>query len=314
MSTLATNMGVTIMASAVRIAMPLVLAALGEIFAERSGVLNLGVEGMMLVGAGIGFTCAVAADSLWLGMLTGVICGILLSMLFAYFAVYLRADQTVCGLSLWILGGGIASFVFRVAFGKRGTFPTLKPFAPVPLPGLSKIPVLGPILFNQNVLVYLTMVAIPVVWIIIGKTEAGLRIRSVGEQPKAAATLGINVLRTRFWAVVIGGAFAGAAGASIPLGSLGTFMDDVTASRGFIAIAIVIFSRWNPLAVPVGALFFGAMDALQNRLQVMGSPVPYQLLVALPYLATILVLVLFHVFRRGKQTIGPASLTIPYEG
>jgi general nucleoside transport system permease protein len=314
MSALETTMGVTILAAAVRIGTPLILAALGEIFAERSGVLNLGVEGLMLVGAGVGFYAAVTLHSLWLGMLAGLIGGIVLAMLFGYFTVYLRADQTVCGLSLWILGGGIASFIFRVAFGNETSYPKVDPFAPLPIPGLSKIPVLGPVLFNQNILVYLTVLAIPAVWIVISKTEIGLRIRSVGEQPKAAATLGINVLRTRFWAVVAGGAFAGVAGAFIPLGSLGTFMDNVTQSRGFIAVAIVIFSRWNPLVVPVGALFFGAMDALQNRLQVMGSPVPYQLLVALPYIATILVLVLFHVFRREKQTIGPASLTIPYEG
>lgn len=304
---------ITILAAAVRISTPLLFASLGEIITEKSGVLNLGIEGIMLIGAISGFYSAYTFDSLWLGMLAGIAGGIMAGALHAYFCVYLRTDQTITGISLWILGMGLSSFIYRIAFAGHFIRPSINTFPTIPLPVLKDIPWLGRIFFQHNILVYMAFLLVPLVWWVVYKTEFGLKIQAVGEHPKAAATFGINVLRTRFVAVLIGGAFAGAAGAFIPLGSLGSFVDNVTQARGFIAIAIVIFSRWNPILVFVGALLFGTMDALGTRFQVLGIDIAYQALLALPYVATILALVLYNFWKRGQRGVAPASLTIPYE-
>ena len=303
-----------LVAAAIRIATPLIYASLGEVISEKSGVMNLGVEGIMLIGASAGFYVAYKLEYLFIGILVGLLSGVILGCFMGYFCVYLRANQTVTGLSLWIFGMGMSSFIFRVGFAGIGVYPRVTPLKIVTIPYLSEIPILGRVLFQHNILVYFAFILVPIVWFVLNKTEFGLDVRAVGEHPKAAETLGINVLKTRFIAVVIGSALAGVGGVFMTLGSLGTFMDNMIQYRGFIALAIVIFARWNPLYVPFGAFFFGFMDALQTRLQIIGSVVPYQLLVATPYIAIAIMLVVFNLFKKEKQSVGPASLTIPYEG
>ncbi len=304
---------VTILAAAVRIATPLIFVSLGEIITEKSGVLNLGVEGIMLMGAISGFYAAYTFDDLWLGMLAGVLVGMFFGAFHAYFCVFLRTDQTITGISLWILGLGLSSFIYRIAFSGYFVRPRVSTFPLISIPILNDIPWFGPIFFNHNILVYLGFITVPIVWWLINKTEFGLKVQAVGEHPKAADTFGINVLKIRFISVVIGGAFAGAAGAFIPIGSLGSFVDNMTQGRGFIAIAIVIFSRWNPLFAVLGALLFGTMSAMGTRFQVMGIDIAHQALLALPYIATIFALVMFNLSRKGKRGGAPGSLAVPYE-
>lgn len=298
---------VSLMAGAVRMSTPILLPALGDLFSQRAGILNLGLEGTMLVGAIGGFLGAYFSGSLWVGVVAALLFGIVFSLLMAFLSVTIQANQVIAGTALTILGGGLATFIFRVVFGIQKLPPIIEPFQVVPIPVLAKIPILGPIFFQQNALVYLTFILIFVAAFVLDKTTFGLKVRAVGEHPQAADAKGINVYRIRYLCIMIGGAMAGLGGAFLSIGFMNTFLDGMTAGRGFIAIAVVIFARWHPYRAFGGALLFGIANSLQLKLQAIGVPVPHQFLLALPYALTVLVLI-----GVSKKAEFPATFTVPY--
>lgn len=296
-------------ATGLRLAAPLLLAALGELFAERSGVLNLGIEGMMLMGAISGFWITFITESLFLGVLAAVMVGGLMGLLMAFLSISLRANQIVAGLALWIFGLGLSGFIYRSGIWGPYVYPTVSTFGDIAIPGLSGIPALGPILFNQSVLVYLSLIAVPICFFLLFKTTWGLKVTAVGENPRAADTLGIKVFHTRYICVIIGGILAGVAGAFLPLVWMGSFNENMTAGRGFIAFALVIFGAWKPWRILAGSVLFGSIDAVQMRLQASGGVwiYSYQFLLMLPYILTIVALVIL-----SRRAGAPAALTKPY--
>jgi len=304
---LTTGFLVSFLAGAIRMSTPILLTALGEIFTERAGILNLGLEGIMLMGALAGFLGAFFGGSLWLGLLAAMLMGVAFSAIMAFLSVTVRANQVIAGTALTILGSGLSVYLFRVVFGIVKLPPSVEPFRALDIPLLSDIRLLGPILFQHNILVYVTLALVVVVQVVMERTTFGLKVRAVGEHPEAADARGINVFLVRYLCVMIGGAFAGVGGAFLSIGFMSSFIDQMTAGRGFIAIAVVIFARWRPYRALGGALLFGAADALQLRLQAIGMPIPHQFLLALPYLLTIVVLV--GVSRRAEV---PAAFTVPY--
>lgn len=297
---------VQLLAASVSLATPLVLAALGEVFAERSGILNLGIEGIMLFSGFIGFTVAFQADNVWMGMLGAIIIGSLMGLLFAFMTITLHSNQTVTGLSIMFLGNGLAPYFYRLVYKISLETPRIEPFPNLPIPVLSKIPFIGPIFFNHSIFTYLMFILIPIAILVIYRTPFGLRMNAVGESPQTADTLGVSVSRVRYICVIIGGALAGLAGSYYSLVELGAYSDSMVNGRGFIASALVIFGRWDPLWMLAGGLLFGGIDALQNRLQVLGSPIPSSFLQVTPYIMTIIVLLI------GRFRKPPAALCIPY--
>jgi general nucleoside transport system permease protein len=297
---------IKVLAASVQIATPLVLVAVGEIFVERSGTLNLGIEGMMLFSGFAGFSVAVQTDSLWLGVAAGILVGALMGLFFGFMTITLRSDQIVTGLSILILSSGAAIYFYRIQFNAL-LIPQITPFREFTVPILAQIPFLGPVLFEQNVLTYLMYALVPIATIIMYRTRFGLRVNAIGEFPAAADDAGINVYAIRYITLIIGGALAGLAGAYFPLAELGFYANTMVGGRGFIALALVVFGRWNPLLALVGGLLFGSIDALQIRFQLLGATVPPQFLIMMPYVLTILALL----FGKGRKT--PAALTIPYK-
>jgi simple sugar transport system permease protein len=231
----------------------------------------------------------------------------LFSLIMAVLSVTIRANQVIAGVALTILGAGLSTFLFRVIFGIQKLPPAIEPFQAIKIPVLSNIPILGPVLFQQNALVYLTFILVVFSTIVLKKTTFGLKVRAVGEHPQAADSKGINVYSIRYICVVIGGAFAGLGGAFLSIGYMNTFLDQMSAGRGFIAVAVVIFARWNPYRALGGAFVFGLASALQLRLQAVGVPIPHQFLLALPYALTILVLISV-----SKKAEFPSAFTVPY--
>jgi simple sugar transport system permease protein len=283
------------------------LTALGEIFTERAGILNLGLEGTMLMGALSGFLGAFLTGNLWVGVLAGMLTGILFGLLMGFMSVTVKANQVVAGLGITILGSGLSTLLFRLAFGLRTTPPTLKIFPPAPIPLLSQIPIVGPVLFEHNVLVYLALVLTPIASFVLYRTRFGLVIRAVGESPDAVDTRGISVSWVRYTSLIIGGALAGLGGSYLVLGSLGLFWTQMTAGRGFIAIAVVVFSKWDPTRALLGAWVFGLASAVQISLQTLRVPIASELLLMLPYVITIIVLI--SVSRRAEF---PSAFAVPY--
>ena len=298
---------IPLLVGSIQLAVPLLVPGIGEIFVERSGVINLGIEGIMLVGALIGMIFAFFSQSIWYGVIAAIISGMLLSLLLAFWTITLKANQVISGFALTIIGGGLSVFLYRVVFGIRSIPPKVEPLPAWNIPIFSKIPVLGEIFFQQSPLVYVAYVLIPIAAIILYKTKFGLSIRAVGENPAAADTKGINVFSTRYICLLIGGACAGFGGAFLSLAFLGTFYSSMTAGRGYIAMAIAILCRWDPVRAIWAALLFGGAYALQFRVQALNSSIPYQLLVALPYIITLIVLIGI-----SRQTQLPSALTIPY--
>jgi ABC-type uncharacterized transport system permease subunit len=296
------------LSASMRLAVPILFAALGEIFTERAGILNLGLEGIMLIGALLGFVGAYISGNLWFGVLLAMIGGILMGLLMGFMSITARVNQVVAGIGITILGSGLSTLLFRLFFGLRTTPPTIEMFAITPIPILNKIPIVGQMLFEHNVLVYLSLVLVAVSWIVLYRTRFGLALRAAGERPDAVDCRGINVSLLRYLALIIGGALAGIGGAYLPLANLGVFWTQMTAGRGFIAIAVVIFSRWDPIRALIGALIFGGAMALQLSLQTLRVPIPSELLLMIPYLVTILVLV--SVSRRAEF---PGAFTVPYK-
>jgi simple sugar transport system permease protein len=278
------------LASAVRTATPLAFAALGESVSERAGVINIGLEGSIIAGA-LAATIAAGATGTGGGFVAGAAAGLAMALLFAIFAVWLRADQIITGTAITLLGLGLTGTLFRTLYGAQGVALTLPTVGDVPLPGLSSLPVVGPMLFAQPLATYALYLLVPLAAWWLRRTHAGLALRAVGEHPDAAIAAGIRPRRVQFAAVLFAGAMAGIAGATLVLVQAGTFVEGMSAGRGFIAIAIVVLGRWSPLGVAVAALLFGAANSLQYLFQAMGwRSVPYQLFIALPYLLTLVVL------------------------
>ncbi len=280
---------VTLLAAAVRLATPVLFAALGETITEKAGVLNIGIEGTMLVGAFAGFAVGYVAGNPWYGVVAGILAGCGFGLIIAYLTVTRIADQIVVGILINIVSLGLTSLVFQRTFAGR-----LSEMAALPafeVPGLSAIPFLGQILFRHMPLVYVGLGLVPVVHLLINHTPFGLALRTCGENPRVADTAGIDVHLTRYLSVVLGAALMGLAGAVLSVGQIGSFQDNLTAGRGFIALAVVALGKWNAYGVLLGALLFGLTDGLQLRLQALGVGIPHQLLLMVPYILTILVLV-----------------------
>ena len=281
---------------------PLLIAATGELVAERSGVLNLGVEGMMIVGAACGFAGAWLTGSIFIGALFGVAAGTLMSLVFALMALGLAVNQVATGLALTILGVGLSGLIGAGFVGERIT-----PAVQLSIPVLTDIPLIGRVLFGENGFVYFSIALIVAVWWFLYRTRAGLILRACGDNHASAHALGYPVLRIRTLAVMFGGACAGLAGAYLPLAYTPFFIPGMTAGRGWIALALVVFSSWRPGRLVVGAYLFGAVTILQLHAQGWGVGIPSQFMSALPYLATVIVLVLLSRARTGGST-APAAL------
>ncbi|HEU4700604.1 MAG TPA: ABC transporter permease [Gemmatimonadales bacterium] len=277
------------LAAAVRVATPLLLAATGETLAERGGVINLGIEGAMLAGA-LASAIGASAGGVWAGVAAGAAAGLLVALVFALVAVVAGADQIITGTAVTLGAVGLTGAVYRAYYGATGAGLGLPTLAPVEIPLLARIPVLGPALFAQPVLTYLAVLLVPLVWWFLFRTGAGLALRAAGEQPAMAASTGVPVRLARTLATAAGGALAGLAGASLVLAQVGTFAERMTAGRGFVAIAIVVLGRWNPVGVLLASLLFGAATALQYVFQALGLAVPYQLFLMLPYVLILLAL------------------------
>ena len=277
------------LAAAVRVATPLLLAATGETVTERAGVINLGLEGMMLAGA-LAATLGASAAGPWTGLALAVVAGVLLAAAFAAIAIGARADQIITGTALTLGAVGLTGTIYRYAYGTGGAGLALPTLAPVPVPLLSRIPIVGPALFDQPAPTYLALAALPIVWWVLFRTRSGLTLRATGEGAAMARAAGVRTGLVRAAATIVGGGFAGLAGATLVLAQVGTFAEKMTAGRGYVAIAIVVLGRWHPAGVAVAALLFGAATALQYVFQALGLAVPYQLFLMLPYVLTLLAL------------------------
>ena len=292
----------------VRVATPLLCATIGEMFAERAGVLNLGIEGVMLLGAMTGFTVAYFSGSLWLGMAAAATAGIVFGALMGLLAVTLGLSQHVSGLGVTMLCTGLAFYGYRLIFGQPSQPPNVEPFAPTPVPLLSDIPFIGPVLFDHVVLVYLVFALVPLAAWLLYRTPWGLALRTVGENPQAAAGAGVRVAWMRYQALMISGALFGLGGAYFSLAQFNAFTFGVISGRGWVCIALVVLGRWDPWRVALAALLFGAVDALQLRLQSSGAiDLPYQLFLMLPFLVTVVAMALL-----ARSARAPAALLVPY--
>jgi len=276
-------------AAAVRVATPLLLAAIGETITERAGVINLGIEGMMLSGA-LAATLGASMWGDWAGLGCAAVAGMALAGVFAVLTVGVRSDQIITGTAITLAGVGLTGTVYRQAFGAEGAGLTIPTFSSLSIPGLAQIPVLGPGLFQQPVSTYLAVVALPLVWLLLFRTRLGLMLRATGEAAAMARAAGVRTRLLRAGATVIGGGFAGLGGAALVLAQVGTFAERMTAGRGFLAIAIVVLGRWHPAGVALAALLFGAASAMQFLFQALGVNAPYQIFLMLPYLLTLLAL------------------------
>jgi simple sugar transport system permease protein len=298
-----TNFILSVMATAT----PLMLAASGELVAEKSGVLNLGLEGMMLVGAVVGFVVTVHSGSAALGVLAAALAGSALALVFAVLTVSLLANQVATGLALTIFGSGLSALAGAGYVGIA-----VEPMAALALPGLTTLPLVGPVLFGQTALVYLSLAMLAAIAWFLRRSHAGLILRAVGDSHDAAHALGYNVAAIRYLAVAFGGAMAGLAGAHLSLAYSPSWAENMTAGRGWIALALVVFATWRPLWLLVGAYLFGAIMYLSFYVQGAGLAIPSQVLAALPYLATIVVLVAISRDRARIRLNAPACLGRPF--
>ena len=296
---------VGILASGIRLATPYLYAAIGETFGQRSGVLNLGVDGQMLLGAFAAFYVAIKTGNLWLGILAAIVVGALMGLAMAFVTVNLHAEQGISGIGFYLFGLGLSDLLFQKLVG---TVETVKGFPKIHIPFLSDIPVVGEIFFRQNVLVYIAFALVPVAWFILNKTTLGLKIRAVGENPEAADSLGVSVARIRYFTIILGGTLSGVAGASMSIALLNVFQQNMTSGLGFIAVALVYFGAWRPWGVLGGALLFSLVNSLQLWIQVLGIPIPSDIAVMMPYILTILVLV-----ATVSRVRAPSALTKPFE-
>lgn len=296
---------VGILTSGVRLATSYLYAAIGETLGQLSGVLNLGVEGIMLVAAYAAYYIAIQTGNLWLGLGAAVLVGAAMGLAMAFISVTLKAEQGISGIGVYLFGLGLSDLLFRVTMGRTQTiqgFPNLR------FGALSDIPVLGPVLFDQNILVYGAFALVPLTWFLLNRTTFGLLIRAAGQNPEAADSLGISIARLRYITVTLGGALSGMAGASLSIALLNVFQQNLTSGQGFIAVALVYFGAWRPVRVMFGALLFSMVNALQLWIQTLGIPVPGDIAGMMPYVLTILALI---VAARQRVT-QPAALTKPF--
>ena len=294
-----------ILSSGIRLATPYLYASIGEAFGQRSGVLNLGVEGQMLMGAFTAFYVVVETGNLWLGVLAALAVGALMGLAMAFVTVHLHAKQGISGIGFYLFGLGMSTLLFQLLIG---TVETVRGFPRLDIPLLVDIPLVGPIFFSQSILVYIAFLLVPVAWFVLNKTTLGLKIRAVGENPQAADSLGVSVNGVRYFTVTLGGAFSGLGGASLSIALLNVFQQNMTAGLGFIAVALVYFGGWRPWGVLAGALLFSMVNALQLWIQVLGVNIPSELAVMMPYVLTILVLA-----ASGSKMVAPSALTKPFE-
>ncbi|HEY83579.1 MAG TPA: ABC transporter permease [Chloroflexi bacterium] len=316
MDVLLSVLSVSLFASTIRAATPLMLAALGGIFSERSGIVNIALEGIMLAGAffammisyfgaQMGFPPLVSAAA---GLVGAIIFGFLISMIHALVSIRFQADQVVSGVAINILAVGLTGFLLQFIFKTSGNSPSVPSLPAMPIPLLSKIPVLGDIFFNQSPIVYIALLAVPLSAFVLFRTPLGLRIRAVGEHPKAADTVGINVFKLRYLGVGLSGILGGLGGAYLSIGQLNIFTEGMTNGRGYIALAAVIFGKWNPWGALGACLLFGFADAIQISLQNAGVNIPSDFLLMLPYILTLIALAGF--IGRSRP---PAAAGAPYE-
>ncbi|MBS3750018.1 MAG: ABC transporter permease [Anaerolineales bacterium] len=296
---------VGILASGIRLATPYLYAAIGETFGQRSGVLNLGVEGQMLLGAFTAFYVAIQTGNLWLGVLSAMIVGAVMGLAMAFVTVNLQAVQGISGIGFYLFGLGLSDLLFQRVLG---TVETVKGFPKFNLPVLSDLPIVGEIFFQQNILVYISFALVPLAWFVLNKTTLGLKIRAVGENPEAADSLGVSVARIRYLTIILGGTLSGIAGASLSIALLNVFQQNMTSGLGFIAVALVYFGAWRPFGVLGGALLFSLVNSLQLWVQVLGIPIPSDIAVMMPYILTILVLVI-----SVSRVRAPSALTKPFK-
>lgn len=294
----------------VSLSVPLIFGAMGGVISERVGVVNVAIEGQLLAGAFVSAVVASVTGNPFIGLLGAVVAGTLVSFVLAAFSIKYLVDQVIVGVVLNVLVTGLTSFLYSQVLTANPTLLNSPPrFDRIPIPLLSEIPVIGPTLFRQTIVVYLMYIAVAVVFYALFKTRWGLRVRAVGEHPQAADTVGIKVNATRFWNVSLAGAIAGLGGAYFTLGSVGAFNKEMTAGAGYIALAAVIFGRWDPIRATLAALLFGFASNLQNVLGIIGSPVPSEFMLMLPYVVTI-----FAVAGLVGKSRGPAASGKPYVG
>jgi general nucleoside transport system permease protein len=297
-----------LLAGGLSLSVPLIYGALCGVISERVGVVNIAIEGQLLAGAFTSAVVATATGSPYLGLLAAAVAGVLVSFVLAAFAIKYFVDQVIVGVVLNVLVVGLTSFLFSQVLAPNAATLNAPPrFDRLPIPLLADIPVIGPMLFDQTIIVYLMYVTVIAVYVGLFHTKWGLRLRAVGEHPQAADTVGINIARTRFWNVALGGAIAGVGGAFFTLGSVGAFNKEMTAGAGYIALAAVIFGQWDPIRATLAALLFGFASNLQNTLGVIGSPVPSEFMLMLPYVVTI-----FAVAGLVGKVRGPAAAGLPY--
>jgi simple sugar transport system permease protein len=277
---------------------PFVLAGQGTMLGGRTGVFNVAQEGMMLVGASVGFLASYYSGSILLGVIAAMLSGAIFGLALAYFTTNLKMNQFVIGLALFFIGLGVSTLIPKLVLGITLTPPLIPTLKSIPIPLLSQIPFIGPIIFNQNILVYVSVLVSIALWYFLFRTQKGLELRSVGEYPMTADSLGINTTKMRYWSTIVGGMLIGLAGAYLPMVYAGTFTEGMVMGRGWIAIALTFFGGWSPLPILYGSLFFSAVEVLAFRVQVIGSFLPYQFLQMLPYLATILVMIF--TFKRAR--------------
>lgn len=301
-------LNITLLAAAIRSSTPILYAALGGIFSERSGVLNIALEGIMLLSAFSAVVGSAFTGNPWIGVLCGVGAGLLASLIHAFMCINLRADQAIVGTGINILGVGLPNFLLLKIWGQQGISPIVERIGVWRIPLIADLPIIGPILGQHSPLVYLALILVPVSWFVLFRTAFGLRLRSVGEYPHAAETVGISVYRMRYAGVLISGLLASLGGAFMSVSYLAQFVNLMTAGRGFIGLAAMIFGRWNPFGALSACLLFGFADALQAAAQAANVPIAPQFLLALPYVLTIVALVGV----MGRAT-PPAYVAKPYE-
>jgi simple sugar transport system permease protein len=296
---------VGILTSAIRLATPYLYAAIGEAFAQSSGVFNLGVDGIMLISAFGAFYVTLNTGSLGFGLLAAIIIGLLMGLLMAFISVTLKAEQGISGIGLYMFGLGLSSLLFNVLVG---TPKTIDGFPNVKIPLLGDIPVVGEILFDHNLMVYGAFLLVPLAWWFLEKTTWGLKIKAVGQNPAAADSLGVSVDAVRYFSVCLGAVLSGLAGASLSIALLNLFQYNLTSGMGFIAVALVYFGGWRPVGIMIGALLFSTVNAFQLWMQVLGVNISSDIAIMLPYLLTIAVLAV-----SANRAMAPAALNKPFE-
>ncbi len=294
------------MAAAIRMAVPLTYASLGESISERCGIINIGLESFMLSGAFFGYTAAYYSGSLLVGFICGMLAGMLISLIHGVLTISLHQDQTIAGVALNIFTLGVVTFIFTVSASSSGGA-SIATLQSIPIPGLSSIPIIGDLLFNNDIVVYLLILLVVGTSFYLRRTFWGMELCAIGENPQAADSVGIRVYKIKYLAELFNGAMCGIGGAYITLAQVGRYTDNITSGRGYIALAIVVFGKRNPYGVMLASLFFGAANALQYRMQSIGIPLPSQLFVGLPYVLTVLALLVSA--RKGSD---PMALGKPY--